>query len=225
VSETEPPPPGLEPAWEPAWDPDTGPQPSQSGPRSHRAPPQLSRLLAPLTAVVVVIVVVGLLIWINGRPTGGSSAAISFTATTPKTPQVVAPPVTHSSSPTTPASPKPKPKPTSPAKSSQTPHRHHRHHTAPLTAMAPVQVLNNSRIHGLAHSVAPEVAAKGWHIATIGNLQGLISESTVFYAPGERAAALHLAHEFSSIRRVEPNSFAHLSAAGITLVLTADWVT
>jgi hypothetical protein len=89
--------------------------------------------------------------------------------------------------------------------------------------MATVQVLNNSRIHGLAHGVAADIATKGWHIGIIGNLQGEIPESTVYYAPGEKAAAQHLAREFPSIRRVEPNSDARLTSAGITLVITADW--
>lgn len=90
--------------------------------------------------------------------------------------------------------------------------------------MAPVQVLNNSRFHGLAHEVAAQIAARGWRIATIGNLQGLIPETTVYFAPGEEPAAVHLAHEFPSIRRIEPNSAARLTATGITLVLTRDWV-
>jgi hypothetical protein len=90
--------------------------------------------------------------------------------------------------------------------------------------MATVQVLNNSRITGLAHQVAAEVANQGWQIGIIGNLQGALPETTVFYAPGDKAAAVHLAHEFSSIQRVEPNAAAHLTAKGITLVLTRSWV-
>jgi hypothetical protein len=89
--------------------------------------------------------------------------------------------------------------------------------------MATVQVLNNSRIHGLAHEVAAEVADKGWHIGFIGNLQGRTPEPTVYFAPGEEAAAKHLALEFSSIRRIEPNSAAGLTSGGITLVLTSAW--
>jgi hypothetical protein len=89
--------------------------------------------------------------------------------------------------------------------------------------MATVQVLNNSRIHGLAHEVAAEIANQGWQIGIIGNLQGAIPATTVFYAPGERPAAVHLAHEFTSIQQIEPNAAAHLTAKGITLVLTRFW--
>jgi hypothetical protein len=90
--------------------------------------------------------------------------------------------------------------------------------------MATVQVLNNSRITGLAHEVAAQVMSHGWHVGIIGNMQGALPLTTVFYSPGDKAAAQHLAREFSSIRSIEPNSAAHLTQAGITLVLTSDWV-
>jgi LytR cell envelope-related transcriptional attenuator len=90
--------------------------------------------------------------------------------------------------------------------------------------MAPVQVLNNSRRTGLAHEVAGLIAARGWQIVIVGNLQGAIPESTVYFAPGDRAAAEHLAREFTSIRRVEPNAAAGLRQSGITVVLTSDWL-
>ena len=93
-----------------------------------------------------------------------------------------------------------------------------------LKVMAAVQVLNNSRITGLAHDVAGSVQARGWRVVLIGNLEGLIAETTVYYAPGHHAAAVHLAHEFPEIRRIEPNSAAGLDGSGITLVLTRDWV-
>jgi hypothetical protein len=89
--------------------------------------------------------------------------------------------------------------------------------------MAPVNVLNNSRRTGLAHEVAAEVQERGWAIAMVGNLQGLVPETTVYYAPGDEAAAQHLADEFSSIQRIEPDSEGRLHLSGLTLVLTRSW--
>jgi hypothetical protein len=253
VSETDPPPPGPESPWEPNWDPDTGPLPTsepapevqpaasqeaypqegepaadppRSTPISHRAPfaaDQLGgRILAPLAAVAAVIVVVLLLIWINGRPGASSSTAVAndsshapVTVVTPTTPAAAPPSTSPAKGPT----PTPTAVTTSPTHVART-----KPPKPPVaTAMAPVQVLNNSRRTGLAHAVASAVAAKGWKLGLIGNLQGAVSESTVYYSPGNKAAAEHLAREFTSIRRVEPNSAAGLNASGITLVLTADW--
>jgi hypothetical protein len=89
--------------------------------------------------------------------------------------------------------------------------------------MAPVNVLNNSRRTGLAHEVAAEVQGRGWTIATVGNLQGLVAETTVYYAPGDEAAAAHLADEFSSIQRIQPDSEGRIHESGLTLVLTRSW--
>ncbi len=197
-------------------------------PRSHRAPPPgaaSGRVLGPLVAVVVVLVVVGLLIWINGRPNGTKSSAAT-------TPGVVTTPTHHHSKPPTapptspPASTAPATSPT-PTTASTPPAQPSKTATtkpADRNAMATVQVLNNSRITGLAHQVAGEVAAKGWKIGVIGNLQGAIPETTVYFSPGEKAAAKHLAREFSAVHRIEPNSVAGLTQVGITLVLTSDWV-
>jgi hypothetical protein len=207
---------------------------ARSGPRSHRAPfaadQLLNRILAPLAAVAAVIAVVALLIWINGRPGGTSSAALaspsSPSAATVVTPtKSQAPALSPSTQLSTAPVKSPGPTPTA-VKTSASPVRatHTKPPKPPLaTAMAPVQVLNNSRRTGLAHEVAAAIAAKGWKLGTIGNLQGLVSETTVYYAPGDKAAAEHLAREFTSIQRVEPNSAEGLTALGITLVLTADW--
>jgi hypothetical protein len=233
--------PAADPAVEPAVDPHASPDADppegvapHSGPRSHRAPfaadQLLNRILAPLAAVAAVIVVVALLIWINGRPGGTSSAALANAPTHTSAPSVVTIVTpTKSSAPVSPpsAAPTKSVNPTPSAAKHTAPPVPATHTKPPkppaANAMAPVQVLNNSRRTGLAHEVAAAVQARGWQLGLIGNLQGLVSETTVYYAPGEKAAAEHLAREFSSIRRIEPNSAEGLTSAGITLVLTADW--
>jgi hypothetical protein len=89
--------------------------------------------------------------------------------------------------------------------------------------MAPVRVYNSTPIQGLAHHVAAEIEARGWTVTDVGNVTGASSLSTLYYGPGDKAAAQHLANEFSGIRQIEPNSAAGVSSSGLTLILTADW--
>jgi hypothetical protein len=200
--------------------------------RSHRGvvdvTPYFARLLAPATAVIVVIVVIALLIWINGSSSApGHQAAVLRPS-----------PAASGAAPTAPPS-TPTPAPTHATAAT---HRSSHHRAAPanpppthlgrpanhakavtVTAMAPVTVLNNSRRTGLAHAAAGQIRSKGWKIGTVGNLQGVVPASTVYYAPGDAAAARHLAHDFGSIERVEPNHAGHMHGSALTLVVTAAW--
>jgi hypothetical protein len=191
-------------------------------PRSHRAPPKASvlasRLVAPATAVAVIVAVIVVVIWVNGAssPSVGTTTAGNALPASPIVP--VGSPTAASSSPTTPVSSAP---PGSAAAAGG--HHSHRAGSSGSAAVAPVAVLNNSRITGLAHAAAATVQARGWTISQIGNLQGLVPETTVYYAAGDRRAARHLAHEFASIRRVEPNSEGNLAGTALTLVVTSDW--
>ena len=96
--------------------------------------------------------------------------------------------------------------------------------TAVEAAKLPVTVLNNSRRQHLAARVAGELAAKGWPIRKTGNFTGRIKATTIYYDPGQRAAAERVAREFGQIRRVEPR-FHGLPGHGLTLVVTRDWGT
>jgi hypothetical protein len=198
-------------------------------PSSHRASSganrALRRLAAPLTAVAVVVVVIVLLIWINGRSDNSPNSAI-VSATSPG-----APPPSLS------LTPSPVPSPTlhkrltpSPHRHQPAPHRSPRHHATPsptasiaAPAFAPVDVLNNSRISGLAHHVAAEVESRGWTISAVGNLRGRVAETTVFYPDGGFAAAEHLQSEFGSIDRLLPQSEGGLHSSSLVLVVTRFW--
>jgi hypothetical protein len=203
--------------------------PNKPEPVSHRgaieASPFMRKLLAPVTAVVVVVVVILLLIWING----GSSGTTQSPAAVGGGPRTNAPgaPTSHSAPPaptssttlpvttnTRSAGPKP-PAGIGPTK--------HDHPTAP-TAMAPVTVLNNSRRTGLAASVAAELRGRKWQVSGVGNQTHTIPVTTVYYASGEHGAAMHLAHDFSSVQRIAPNSAGGIRGSGLTLVVTQSWV-
>jgi hypothetical protein len=199
--------------------------------RSHRGPFEasafLDRLLAPVTAVVVVIIVILLMIWING----GSTGTKQLNAVVGAGPRATAP--SHAPSHHRGTTPAPAPSATlstPPAAVGPTPHHHattrnrgSKHRTAPLTATAPLVVLNNSTRSGLAHAVASKAAHKGWSVSQVGNLQRIVAKTTVYYAPGRHAAAVHLAHQFSSVQRIAPNHAGHMHGHGLTLVVTRSW--
>lgn len=83
-------------------------------------------------------------------------------------------------------------------------------------------MLNNSRVHGLAHQAAAQFAEDGWQIRLVGNFTGRIPVTTVYYGPGEYAAAVQLAREFDQVQQVLPR-FAGLPGNGLTIVLTEDY--
>jgi hypothetical protein len=94
-------------------------------------------------------------------------------------------------------------------------------------ARAPLTVLNNSVIRGLADRVATATQARGWQVAQVGNFAGKLPATTVYYTAGDaaqEAAARELAREFPQIAQVLPR-YAGLppTPAGIVLVVTRDW--
>ena len=94
---------------------------------------------------------------------------------------------------------------------------------APVAARLPLLVLNNSRIHGLATRAAGDLRAAGWTVRGTGNFRGRVAMTTVYYGPGQEAAARRLAAEVPKVRRVAPR-FAGLPGSGLTVVVTRDWV-
>jgi hypothetical protein len=180
-------------------------EPAPPGPpRSHRASTRArgaaGRLAAPLTAVAVVV--------------AGSPPSHQPTAAGASTPSAL---------PSTQHRAKPKHSPSA----TPAPHRSTHQATAPASAapaaFAPVEVLNNSRISGLAHHVAAEVASRGWTISTVGNLEGRLAETTLYFPPGGLGAAEHLAGEFGSIQRVLPQSEGGFHSSSLVLVVTRFW--
>jgi hypothetical protein len=86
----------------------------------------------------------------------------------------------------------------------------------------PLTVLNNSNVNQLAKRAAARFHAAGWPITLTGGFRGRISVTTVYYAPGQQAAAFLLQKAFPAIQRVHPR-FAGLPGSGLTVVLTRDY--
>jgi hypothetical protein len=88
--------------------------------------------------------------------------------------------------------------------------------------VVPVTVLNNSRIQHLAQRAAARFQAGGWPVQHTGNYSGgIISATTVYYAPGQLVSAQRFAKQFG-IGRVLPR-FEGLPGSGVTVVLTRDY--
>lgn len=168
----------------------------------------MARFWRPVTSVSIIVVTIIALILINGHATHDTAAT-----STPRAATAAAwlPAPGHrylgGSTPVT-----------------GVPVANHRNRSPKPAALATVTVLNNSTRTGLAHDVAGLLEARGWPVGYVGNLRGRIAEVTAYFAPGSKAAARHLAEQFSSIRRVMPNRMLPgLHTQGVTLVLTRDW--
>ena len=92
--------------------------------------------------------------------------------------------------------------------------------SAPSPPRPPLTVLNNSRVQGLAARSAARYSADGWDVALVGSYRGRLPVSTVYYLPGQRAAAGRLARAYA-LPRVLPRP-PGLPGQGLTVVLTRD---
>lgn len=232
-----PPPPPSSPDGPPPGSPPRSPHRHARTSRAGAGPVARSVVLSLAAVAAVAALVVG--IWLafgTGGPTtargGGSSPSDrtgALAATTTVTPSSTSPTPTTPAATTASRSPTPAPSParTSPthpvAPRTTTPPRHTTTHTTvPAPAHPPLLVLNNSRITGLAARAAAQFAAGGWPIADTGNFTGRIPVTTVYYEPGQEAAARALAAQFPAIRRARER-FVGLPGHGLTVVVTRDF--
>jgi len=197
------------------------------------APPGRARLVGALVALLGVVLLVVGVVALGGGNSGPSKAAPApSTSLSPSVSRSGGPasgtsagsasaPATRSTqgpSPTRTATVVPPP--LSPRPSATPP-------PGTTAARAPLTVLNNSTIGGLADRAAGQAQNRGWQVAQVGNFAGRLPVTTVYYTPGDgsgQAAANELAHEFPQIDQVLPR-YAGLppTPAGIVLVVTKDW--
>lgn len=82
-------------------------------------------------------------------------------------------------------------------------------------------VLNNSRRSGLADRAASRFRSQGWPVGEVGNYnRDVLPRSTVFYGPGQQAAAQRFAKAFG-IGRVQARTSG--LPAGLSVVLTREF--
>ena len=82
----------------------------------------------------------------------------------------------------------------------------------------PVYVFNQTPITGLAAETAAQLEGQGWNVVGVDNWIGTVPEDTVYFYPGDRAAADRLAQQFPGIGRVWPAS-APMPQGALTVIL------
>ena len=188
-------------------------------------PPRLSPARAVAGAAVSVggvLLGIGTLLWVSDDPSAGpgpvvqapvvqEGAAAEQLATQPEPEPVPVDPPAPAAAPAPPAAAAP-PAPSAPAAAPP----------APAPVVVPITVLNNSRYAGLADRAAARFEAGGWPVKLTGNFRGRIRSTTVYYAPGQEAAAREFARRFPGMQRVLPR-FRGLPGSGLTVVLTRDY--
>lgn len=90
---------------------------------------------------------------------------------------------------------------------------------------APVRVLNNSMVHGLAATVANRLRSDGWSNLSTGNYpasDAQLAQTTVYYgdAPGEQAAAQAIAAELGATALPKSKGVA-LPTSGVVVIVTS----
>lgn len=198
--------------------------------RSSLAAPGSARLVGVVVALAGVVLLIFGVVALGGGDDGSPGAApapsapvgTSASATTaapssaaPSSPSAVPTDGSGVGSEPAPSTSVPVPPPASPSESRTS------------AARAPLTVLNNSTIGGLADRAAREAQGQGWQIAQVGNFAGRLPATTVYYTPGnaaQEAAARELAREFPHVEQVLPR-YAGLPPTpdGIVLVVTKDW--
>ena len=169
-------------------------QPVPTGPVS-----PLRAVAGAAVAVAGVLLGIGALLWATDAPSGSptlqqTQAQSSQLAASPTPPAVTASPAPTLTHPARPvAAPK-----------------------------LPLTVLNNSTRTGLAARAAGSFVSAGWPVRLIGAFRGRLTETTVYYAPGQKPSALALQKAFPGITRVLPR-FAGLPGTGLTVVLTRTY--
>ncbi|WP_018636289.1 LytR C-terminal domain-containing protein [Parafrankia elaeagni] len=176
--------------------------------------------MAAATAVAVLAVLAGILLvnLFNGPPDSDPDDAAPpppAVADTPSQPST--PPQTPTRSPTPTAVPTPPPSPM-PQSAPAAP--------AAPRVFAPVVVLNNSRIKGLADDAADRVEAAGFRVERVGNYLSRynVPVSTVFYDPEDADAARTLLETVPGVERMVPREETRIIETDtLILVVTRDF--
>ncbi len=93
---------------------------------------------------------------------------------------------------------------------------------SPVVERPPLTVFNYSRVTGLAKKAAEDFTRGGWEVVEVTNTRYAVTETTVFFAPGQAAAAAELRAQFPAVRRAAPRP-SGLQGSGLTVVVTRDY--
>jgi hypothetical protein len=162
-------------------------------------------------SVLLVAATVGVLLAVFGHDAGGD---VSLDKSVPQSP----PP--RAATPSAAPSPVPtvEPSPAATVAPSAAPSS-----AAPVPHPA-LTVLNNSTVRSLAADAAGRFRAAGWPVALVGDITGRYRYTTVYYGPGQLAAARALVRQFPGIRVIDSRAnVPELPGTGLTVVVTKDF--
>jgi hypothetical protein len=111
-------------------------------------------------------------------------------------------------------------KPTSTDKATDKPTKQPTKNSDAPVPQIPVYVFNQTGLTGLASNIGAQLDAAGWNVVGIDNWRGTVPEDTVYYYPGDQAAAERLSEDFPDIGRVWPAS-APMPAGALTVILAS----
>jgi hypothetical protein len=190
--------------------------------RRARSSNRLAVLIASVIAIAVVAVVVTIILDKRGEPAHKNAPAASRSTLAKHSPSPSAPSSGISPSVSATLPPPTAPPPSTQPPSTQPPRTAASSTTAARPRLPALDVLNDSRITGLAARATEPFRAAGWAVASTGNFKGTdVPETTIFYPDGDKSAADRLAAQFG-IRRLVPAS-SGLSSSHLTVALARDW--
>ena len=176
----------------------------------------LRALAGALVAVAGVVLGIGALLWATDTPDGDPALQATSSRTAQEAPSPLPSPSPSLLASVAPSRPSVA---VSPTVGQSSPAAVQRPAAVPKL---PLTVLNNSTRNGLADRAARRFRAGGWPIKLTGNFTGRVSETTVYYAPGELRSAQLLQRSFAGLTRVRPR-FEGLPGSGLTVVLTRSY--
>ena len=201
-------------ATDPVEAPDTAVA-DQSARASHRGRRKASSVMLPVVFALAMVLVgfLGVWAWIGLSGDGDDVVALVPTPTPTVTGATPSDSLSPSSTPTQATSPTPTPSPTKTRTS-----------TKPATApdrRAAVVVFNQTGVSGLAANFAARLGQAGWTVAGVDNWVGTVPETTVYYRPGDEAAARTLMKDFPEVGRIRP-AISGMPDRGLTLILAGN---
>ncbi len=85
-----------------------------------------------------------------------------------------------------------------------------------------VVVLNQTTQGGLAAAAADRLREEGWSVTGVGNFNGVVPSTTVYYPPGAEAQAQAAAESLPTPARIRPRC-GNLSTTRLTVVVTDNY--
>lgn len=95
--------------------------------------------------------------------------------------------------------------------------------TAPSRLRAPMVVLNQAGVSGLASRTEKRIEAGGWRVTAIGDFTGTVPTNTVYFPSGFAEQARAFTRQFPQIATRTRQAFSNLRGDRLTLILAKDW--